>query len=608
MYTLKTINRFLVALAFSSILFAESNDDVVIKSDIDSLNTLIKKSPERAIRYARELLKKLEPDKESNFEYKINNTLGEIFLDLQMYGQAMSHFTESQFIRKKLGKPNAPWNLLNIGNVFYQQEKYIKAREHYNDALDIFNGFKHNKENRVNGRKVSLSNLGRIEVKIKNYDKALNYFEEALDVSRKASRFLAYKKAQEKNSILYEGNAKGVAYQHYLISTLYTLWGQYDLAVEENRKADLILKYILEKSNQNRILKEAKKIRGENLSLLVEINTNLGKFEEALTQSREASQLLKKWPYSFVDHMEIESKFYSAQEKLYLALASLDQGLKICDIEGLDIRKISLLKNKLDLLKTNKLERSALDISEEINLLTVKVQKERMASLFDGLEHKADVMLRKEQLSEAKGKQVLISTLLGALLIIMGIIALNLRNKKKFTEQRSKLVKRKKQLVDQELKNKENDLARMSTYIVSKNDLLNSIVSDLDYHISLIENKKDRRLMTPLKKKISEKIDESADWDQFQIQFSAAYPDFIEKLTSQYSDLRSGDIKLCCYLKMNMNTKDIAQITGLSVRAIENKRYRLRKKLNLDTDVSLESFLHSSHNIKNGNISGNGVV
>ena len=355
-------------------------------------------------------------------------------------------------------------------------------------------------------------------------------------------------------------------------------------------------------------MKAAKKIMGNNLSLLAEINTKLGKFEEALIQSREATQLLKDWPYSFVDHMEVESEFYSAQEELYLALASLDRGLKVCDIEGLDIRKISLLEKKLNLLKANKLERSALDISEEINRLTIKVQEERMASLFDGLEHKADIMLRKEQLSIAKVKQVLISSLLGALLIIMGTVALNLRNKKRFTDQRSRLVKRKKQLVDQELKNKENDLARMSAYIVSKNDLLNSIVSDLEYHTSLIENKKDRRLMTPLKKKISEKIDESADWDQFQIQFSLAYPDFIEKLTAQYSDLRSGDIKLCCYLKMNMNTKDIAQITGLSVRAIENKRYRLRKKLNLKTDVSLEAFLHSSNSIINDQISGNGVA
>ena len=608
MYTFDNIVKFFIAFLFSSILLGKSNEDEVLKSDLDSLNILTKKSPERAIRFARELLKKVAPIAESNFEYKINNTLGEIFLDLQMYGQAMSHFTEANMIREKLGQGSAPWLLINMGNVYYQQQKYIKAREYYLNGLDKFNSLKHNQDNRVSGRKVALSNLGRIEVRIKNYDKALNYFREALDVSRKSPRFLAFKKAKENNSIVYEGNAKGVAYQHSLISNLYLIWEQYDLAIEENQKADRILKYIIEKSEKNPSLKAAKKLMGSNLSLLAEINTKLGKFEEALIQSREATQLLKDWPYSFVDHMEVESEFYSAQAELYLALGSLDRGLKVCDIEGLDIRKISLLEKKLNLLKANKLERSALDISEEINRLTIKVQEERMASLFDGLEHKADIMLRKEQLSIAKGKQVLISSLLGALLIVIGIIALNLRNKKRFTDQRSRLVKRKKQLVDQELKNKENDLARMSAYIVSKNDLLNSIVSDLDYHTSLIENKKDRRLMTPLKKKISEKIDESADWDQFQIQFSLAYPDFIEKLTAQYSDLRSGDIKLCCYLKMNMNTKDIAQITGLSVRAIENKRYRLRKKLNLKTDISLEAFLHSSSSIINDQISGNGVA
>ena len=608
MYAYNNIVKFFITFLFSAILFGKTNEDKVLQSDLDSLSILTKKSPERAIRFGRELLKKVAPISQSNFDYKINNSLGEIFLDLQMYGQAMSHFTEANIIRERLGKGPAPWLLINIGNVYYQQQKYIKAREYYLNGLDIFNSLKHNKDNRVSGRKVSLSNLGRIEVRIKNYDKALNYFREALDVSKKSSRFLAFKKAKEKNSIVYEGNAKGVAYQHSLISNLYLIWGQYDLAIEQNQKADRILKYIIEKSEKKSSLKAAKKLMGSNLSLLAEINTKLRKFEDALIQSREATQLLKDWPYSFVSHMEVESEFYSAQEELYLALASLDRGLKVCDIEGLDILKISLLESKLNLLKANKLERSALDISEEINRLTVKVQEERLASLFDGLEHKTDIMLRKEQLSNSKEKQVLLSSLLGALLIIMGIIALNLRNKKKFTDQRAKLVRRKKQLVDQELKNKENDLARMSAYIVSKNDLLNSIVSDLEYHTSLIENKKDRRLMTPLKKKISEKIDESADWDQFQIQFSLAYPDFIEKLTAQYSDLRSGDIKLCCYLKMNMNTKDIAQITGLSVRAIENKRYRLRKKLNLNTDMSLEAFLHSSNNKMSGKISGNGVA
>ena len=594
-----------------SFLCGESKKSKVIQSDLDSLNTLVKKSPERAIRYARELLDRIVPGEDFKNEYKINNTLGEIFLDLQMYGQAMSHFTESKLIRKRLGKPNAPWNSLNIGNVYYQQDKYIKAREHYFEALDIFNSFKHNKENRIAGRKVALSNLGRIEVKIKNYDNALKYFKEALEISRNSTRFVAFKKAQEDGKVVYEGNARGVAYQHQLISNLYIIWKQYDLALEENRNAQSILKFILEKSELSQsspVMKQVKNLLGKNLSQLVKINTHLGNYDKAAALSEEATRLLKYWPYAYVDHMKIESELYSFQGKLYLALESLDNALKTCDLEGLDIRKISLLKIKLDLLKANKLERSALDVAEEINIFNARTQKERMSSLFDGLEHKSELMFRKEQLSEARQKQVLISSLLGASLILMGTITLNLRSKKRFTAQRAKLIKRKKELVDQKLKNKENDLARMSAYIISKNDLLNSIVSDLDYHTSLIESKKDRRVMIPLKKKISAKIDESADWDQFQVQFSTAYPDFIEKLTTQFSDLRSGDIKLCCYLKMNMNTKDIAQVTGLSVRAIENKRYRLRKKLNLSTDVSLESFLHSSSKIQNDKMSGNGVA
>ena len=147
-----------------------------------------------------------------------------------------------------------------------------------------------------------------------------------------------------------------------------------------------------------------------------------------------------------------------------------------------------------------------------------------------------------------------------------------------------------------ELKKKENDLIKMSTFIVSKNDLLSSIVKDLEYHISLIENKSDRKSLEPLKKRISDKIDDSADWDQFLTQFSTAYPDFIDFLTEKYPKLRSGDIKLCCYLKMNMNTKEIAKVSGLSVRAVENKRYRLRKKLELETDVILDSYIHSMRN------------
>ena len=127
--------------------------------------------------------------------------------------------------------------------------------------------------------------------------------------------------------------------------------------MEENRKTESATSLCSENSDLNpnsSVMKQAKNLLGKSISQLVQINTKLGNYEEALTLSKEATKLLKDWPYAYVDHMKIESDLYNSQEELYLALESIDKALKTCDLEGLDIRKISLLRAKLDLLKLNK--------------------------------------------------------------------------------------------------------------------------------------------------------------------------------------------------------------------------------------------------------------
>ena len=137
-------NRILViiiyCIIFSSSLLGDSEKTKFNEEMIDSLNVLSKKFPERAIRFSRDLLSKLDPNESVNLEHRIYNTLGEIFLDLGMFAQAMSSFTDAKVIQERLGK-KSPWIVLNIGNVYYQQEKYIKAREKYYESLDIFNSF-----------------------------------------------------------------------------------------------------------------------------------------------------------------------------------------------------------------------------------------------------------------------------------------------------------------------------------------------------------------------------------------------------------------------------------------------------------------------------------
>ena len=65
----------------------------------------------------------------------------------------------------------------------------------------------------------------------------------------------------------------------------------------------------------------------------------------------------------------------------------------------------------------------------------------------------------------------------------------------------------------------------------------------------------------------------------------------MDRLRQQYADLTTGDLRICCLLRMNLSTKEIASLLNVSIRAIEVRRYRLRKRMNLDNDTNLVDFL-----------------
>ena len=95
---------FIYCMIFSSSLLGDSEKTKLNEEMIDSLNVLSKKFPERAIRFSRDLLSKLDPNESGHFEHRIYNTLGEIYLDLGMFAQAMSSFIEAKVIQERLGK------------------------------------------------------------------------------------------------------------------------------------------------------------------------------------------------------------------------------------------------------------------------------------------------------------------------------------------------------------------------------------------------------------------------------------------------------------------------------------------------------------------------
>ncbi len=139
----------------------------------------------------------------------------------------------------------------------------------------------------------------------------------------------------------------------------------------------------------------------------------------------------------------------------------------------------------------------------------------------------------------------------------------------------------------EEFRNKSNELAASTLSIIKKNELLSEVKEQL-----LSETTHD-----PSSKRIVQIIDRNLnrtdDWELFKEAFNNADRDFLNKLRKKHPNLSHNDIKLCAYLRLNLTSKEIAPLLNISTRSVEIKRYRLRKKMDLDHSSNLTDYILS---------------
>lgn len=80
---------------------------------------------------------------------------------------------------------------------------------------------------------------------------------------------------------------------------------------------------------------------------------------------------------------------------------------------------------------------------------------------------------------------------------------------------------------------------------------------------------------------------------EFEHRITANNEDFYQKLLKAYPDLKPSELKLCSYLRLNLSTKELAEILNKSARTIENTRFSIRKKMGLGPEDSLVAQLIS---------------
>lgn len=143
----------------------------------------------------------------------------------------------------------------------------------------------------------------------------------------------------------------------------------------------------------------------------------------------------------------------------------------------------------------------------------------------------------------------------------------------------------------QEIEYKTKELTSQTLHLVQKNTFIQELMDNLEN----VKNSPDkfktefRRIVMLLKKENAS----DKDWEVFKTYFAEVHNDFDQKLKTFYPDISEKEIRLAAFLRMNLTTKEIAATMNVLPDSILKSKYRLKKKLGLDKETDLTSFLNT---------------
>ncbi len=162
------------------------------------------------------------------------------------------------------------------------------------------------------------------------------------------------------------------------------------------------------------------------------------------------------------------------------------------------------------------------------------------------------------------------------------------------------LAKLRSKQLEVELKHKSSELSDSAMNLVRKNDMLQAIDQNMEQLSESVRREETKARLVKkigdIRKEIKMHMNDDDNWNKFEENFNLVYDNFSQKIMEAFPQLKKSDLKLCVYLRMGLSSKEMASLLNTSVRSIETARYRLRKKLDIDTGSNLTDFIQGFGN------------
>jgi len=167
------------------------------------------------------------------------------------------------------------------------------------------------------------------------------------------------------------------------------------------------------------------------------------------------------------------------------------------------------------------------------------------------------------------------------------------RSMLRFISSYKEVIRQKELNFRQQIEFKSRELSAHALSIAKQNEFLLFLTLVLKKMLETA-NAQNKKLIYSLIENTNKQLNENA-WENFEQQFEMVYSGFYTSLSALFPTLTPNDRKLCSLLRMNLSSKEIANLTFQEPGSVDVARYRLRQKLGLDKDDNLVGFLNNLH-------------
>jgi DNA-binding CsgD family transcriptional regulator/tetratricopeptide (TPR) repeat protein len=298
---------------------------------------------------------------------------------------------------------------------------------------------------------------------------------------------------------------------------------------------------------------------------------------------------LGQWSLRFEKDDRIAEDYYQQARKIASDLSDRSFYLKtlqsLSDLEKQrgDFRKALLYQQEIGAIRDTLYSWEKQNTIKSLEIQFEVSEKDRQLKL---IEKEKDIMrLTNLLLGGSIGFVILISA--GVIIFLRRI---NKRDRQLLQTKEAlvKAVEEQQQLkelqMQHELELKENQLSAMTLQMRQKNELMQELKESLDQHHELSRDQN-------LQKIIGKGQNQEKEWTDFNTHFESINKHFYTRLRQAYPEISPNDLRLCALIRLNLSSKEMAGILNISTESVKTARYRLRKKLQLNTEDNLTGFI-----------------